>query len=64
MAEKTLTAVIRESYIQDVSTCAVDDLVKAQGMSGISKSRASRLCEANDERMKAIFDRLVEGDWP
>ena len=45
MAEKALTAVIQEAYIQGVSTRSVDDLVKAMGMSGISKSQVSRLCE-------------------
>jgi transposase-like protein len=40
MAEKALTAVIQEAYIQGVSTRSVDDLVKAMGMSGISKSQA------------------------
>ena len=39
MAEKALTAVIQEAYIQGVSTRSVDDLVKAMGMSGISKSQ-------------------------
>lgn len=43
MAEKALTAVIQEAYIQGVSTRSVDDLVKAVGMSGISKSQVSRL---------------------
>src|SRR3954470_19033129 len=37
-AEKALTAVIQEAYIQGVSTRAVDNLVKAMGGSGISKS--------------------------
>jgi putative transposase len=44
MAEKTLTAVIREAYIQGISTRSVDDLAKALGMSGVSKSQVSRLC--------------------
>jgi transposase-like protein len=39
MAEKALTAVIQEAYIQGISTRSVDDLVKAMGMSGISKAR-------------------------
>ena len=45
MAEKALTAVIQEAYIHGVSTRAVDDLVKALGMTGISKSQVSRLCQ-------------------
>src|SRR5512144_266912 len=36
MAEKALTAVIQEAYIQGISTRSVDDLVKAMGMTGIS----------------------------
>ncbi len=42
-AEKALTAVIQEAYIQGISTRSVDDLVKALGMSGVSKSQVSRL---------------------
>jgi transposase-like protein len=34
MAEKALTAVIQEAYVQGISTRSVDDLVKAMGMSG------------------------------
>ncbi|WP_246781412.1 transposase, partial [Rhodoblastus sphagnicola] len=64
MAEKALTAVIQEAYIQGVSTRSVDDLVKAMGMSGISKSRVSRLCEEIDGKVKAFLDRPIEGDWP
>jgi putative transposase len=64
MAEKALTAVIQEAYIQGVSTRSVDDLVKAMGMSGISKSQVSRLCEEIDEKVKAFLDRPIEGDWP
>jgi putative transposase len=64
LAEKALTAVIQEAYIQGVSTRAVDELVKAMGMSGISKSQVSRLCEEIDDRVKAFLDRPLEGDWP
>ena len=64
MAEKALTAVIQEAYIQGVSTRSVDDLVKAMGGSGVSKSQVSRLCEEIDARVKAFLDRPLEGDWP
>lgn len=64
MAEKALTAVIQEAYIQGVSTRSVDDLVKAMGMSGISKSQVSRLCEEIDEWVHTFLDRPIEGDWP
>ncbi len=62
--EKALAAVIQEAYIQGVSTRSVDELVKAMGMSGISKSQVSRLCEDIDERVDAFLNRPIEGDWP
>ncbi|MGH7015421.1 MAG: IS256 family transposase [Stellaceae bacterium] len=64
MAEKALTAVIQEAYIQGVSTRSVDALVQAMGMSGISKSQVSRLCEEIDGKIAAFLDRPLEGDWP
>ncbi len=64
MAEKALTAVIQEAYIQGISTRSVDDLVRALGMSGISKSQVSRLCEEIDGRVQAFLERPIEGDWP
>jgi transposase-like protein len=63
-AEKALTAVIQEAYVQGVSTRSVDDLVKAMGMTGISKSQVSRLCEEIDERVNAFLNRPIEGSWP
>src|SRR3954469_15477596 len=56
-AEKALTAVIQEAYIHGVSTRAVDDLVKAMGASGISKSQVSRLCAEIDARVNAFLAR-------
>ena len=64
MAEKALTAVIQEAYIQGISTRSVDDLVKAMGMEGVSKSQVSRLCGEIDERVNAFLTRPIEGDWP
>jgi putative transposase len=64
LAEKALTAVVQEAYIQGISTRSVADLVKALGMSGISKSQVSRLCEEIDGRVKAFLERPIEGDWP
>src|SRR6476620_464295 len=64
LAEKALTAVIQEAYVQGISTRSVDDLVKALGASGISKSQVSRLCEEIDGKVKAFLDRPIEGDWP
>jgi putative transposase len=64
MAEKALAAVIQEAYVQGVSTRSVDELVKAMGMTGISKSQVSRLCGEIDGKIGAFLDRPLEGDWP
>ena len=63
-AEKALVAVIQEAYIQGVSTRSVDDLVKAMGGTGASKSRVSRLITEIDERVNAFLNRPIEGEWP
>ena len=64
LAEKALAAVVQEAYVHGVSTRSVDDLVKAMGMAGISKSQVSRLCEEIDDKVKAFLSRPIEGDWP
>jgi len=64
MAERALAAVIEEAYVQGVSTRSVDGLVKAMGMTGISKSQVSRLCSEIDDKIGAFLDRPLEGDWP
>ena len=43
MAEKALTAVIQEAYVQGISTRSVDELVKAMGMTASPRAR-SRGC--------------------
>jgi len=60
MAEKALTAVIQEAYVQGISTRSVDEL----GMSGISKSQVSRLCAEIDDKISTFLNRPLEGEWP
>ncbi len=64
LAEKALAAVVPEAYVHGVSTRSVDDLVKAMGMTGISKSQVSRLCGEIDDKIAAFLNRPLEGDWP
>jgi transposase-like protein len=63
-AEKALVAVIQEAYVHGVSTRSVDDLVKAMGAGGMSKSQVSRLRAEIDERVNAFLTRPLEGAWP
>src|ERR1700747_2354984 len=64
LAEKALTAVVQEAYVQGVSTRSVNDLVQAMGMTGISKSQVSRLCGEIDDKVQTFLTRPLEGDWP
>ena len=64
MAEKALTAVIQEAYVQGISTRSVDELVRALGMTGISKSQVTRLCGEIDDKIAGFLDRSLEGEWP
>ena len=63
-AERALTAVVQEAYVQGVSTRRVDDLVQALGLNGISKSQVSRLCEPLDEEVARFRSRPLTGPYP
>ena len=63
-AEKALLAVIQEAYVQGISTRSVDDLVRAMGAGGVSKSQVSRLVGEIDERVNSFLSRPLEGEWP
>ena len=63
-AERALVAVVQEAYVQGVSTRRVDDLVQALGMTGISKSQVSRLCQALDGEVERFRSRRLGGPYP
>jgi transposase-like protein len=63
-AERALVATVREAYIQGVSTRRVDDLVKALGLDGISKSQVSLLCQELDTEVERFRARPLEGTYP
>ena len=63
-SERALLAVIQQAYIEGVSTRRVDDLVKALGCDGISKSQVSRICGKLDGVVDSFLDRpLDEGPY-
>src|SRR3979490_921458 len=64
LAEKALTAVIQEAYRRGGAPRSVDELVRAMGMTGISKSQVSRLCGEIDGKITGFLDRPLEGEWP
>lgn len=64
LPEQALAAVIQEAWVGGVSTRKMDELVKAMGCEGISKSQVSQLCQALDERVNDFLNRPLEGAWP
>src|SRR5437868_3528429 len=61
-AEHALLAVVQEAYVHGVSTRKVDDLVKALGVDGISKSEVSRICGELDTAVAAFRARPLTGE--
>src|SRR4029450_8905256 len=62
--ERALHAVVVEAYVKGVSTRNVDDLVRALGIEGISRSEVSRVCKARDEEVRAFLGRAIEEPGP
>ncbi|HEX7104755.1 MAG TPA: IS256 family transposase [Acidothermaceae bacterium] len=60
-AERALVQVVCQCYVEGVSTRAVDDVVKALGMQGISKSQVSEMAKALDEVVEAFRNRPLDG---
>jgi putative transposase len=64
-AERALVAVVQEAYVQGVSTRRVDALVQTLGLSGISKSQVSLLCQELNAEVERFRTRpLSEAVYP
>jgi transposase-like protein len=59
-AEQALVSVVCAAYVEGVSTRRVDDLVKAMGIDGISKSEVSRLAQELDAVVSEFKERPLE----
>ena len=63
-SEKALLSVVQSAYVQGVSTRKVDDLLRALGLTGIDKSKVSRICKELDDVVEAFRNRPLEGKYP
>jgi len=63
-AEHALLAVVQEAYVHGVSTRKVDELMKALGLEGLSKSEVSRICGELDPQIEAFRTRTITGEHP
>ncbi len=62
-AEKALTAVVAEAYLQGVSTRRVEDLVQSLGIEKLSKSQVSVLSKELDGVVKSFRERPLTGTF-
>jgi transposase-like protein len=62
--EQAFVNVVSEAYVLGVSTRKVDDLVKAMGIEGMSKSEVSRLAKSLDEQVDAFRRRKLDRSYP
>ena len=62
--EQAFVSVVSEAYVRGVSTRKVDELVKAMGAKGMSKSEVSRLCATLDEDVLAFRRRKLDRLYP
>ena len=63
-AEKALLTVVQEAYLKGVSTRKVDDLLKAMGLTGIDKSKVSRICKELDQAVEQFRERKLQESYP
>jgi transposase-like protein len=53
-------AIIKTAYVNEMSTREVDDLIKAHSLTGIDKSKVSRICEEMDNLAGGFRNRQLE----
>ncbi len=59
-AEQAMVVVVAQCYVEGVSTRRVDDVVKAMGIEGISKSQVSELAKSLDLIVEAFRTRPLD----
>jgi len=62
--ERALLAVVQSAYVEGVSTRKVDKLLQSLGLTGIDKSKVSRICKELDEIVKDFKERPLEAKYP
>lgn len=62
--ERALVRVVQEAYVLGVSTRRFDDLVRALGLTGVSKTQVSRLCQELNREVERVRTRKLSGEYP
>ena len=56
--------VVQQAYLKGVSTRKVDVLVKELGLTGIGKSKVSRICKELDYMVDQFCNRPLQESYP
>jgi len=59
--DRALIAAVTEMYVMGVSTRKVEDIAEKLGISSLSRSQVSRMCESLDEEVGAFRSQSFEG---
>jgi putative transposase len=62
-SERALVQVVSEAWVEGVSTRKMDRLVKAMGITGISKSTVSEMAKSLDEKIERFRNRALRGPY-
>jgi transposase-like protein len=63
-SEQALLSLVQQAYLQGVSTRKVDALVQSLGLSGIDKSKVSRICKVLEEQVDEFRNRPLQDHYP
>jgi len=64
MIEDALLTVVQEAYVQGISTRKMERLFKALGLTGIDKSKVSRICKELNEMVQQFRERPLQACYP
>ncbi len=62
LVEETLLGVVREAWVQGVSTRSMKRLAGVLGTPNLSRSQVSRICRELDQRVQEFRQRPIKGD--
>ena len=63
-SERALVQVISEAWVDGVSTRKMDRLVKAMGITGISRNKVSEMAGSLDGEVDRFRNRELDGEYP
>ncbi|MEM3467112.1 MAG: transposase [Candidatus Jordarchaeales archaeon] len=63
-SEVALISLVKEAFINGVSTRKIERLARALRIEGISASQVSEMAQGLDERLEEFRNRSLSGEYP